>query len=270
MSDTGLLHTLVDDLRAFSGGLDRVLTNERDFQVRLAIYLHNLLQEPHGHYDFVEVEYAIPITELGYCKKSRKKSEVADVQVIPKHFPWANDIYSDIVVGKNGKYAIVELKYATRIFDKSLHTSTRFGQKTETDIIKTQGARDIVMYNYCKDIRRIEHLSEKYENLEGGVALLITNNHLYWNRPKSEEVAYRMFSTHEGNVVNRVEWKEKFSPTVVSSHPGFTMTGTYVFRWNDTLWDKTGGDVKKEKAGCKFRYLLTVVNQRNNFKTINN
>jgi hypothetical protein len=256
-----LIKTLSNDLDNFAKNLDIVLSNERDMQVRIAMYLHGL-----NHYDLVEVEYAVPLSTIGY-KRPTRGAKKTDFEGTQNEFPWPNDIYADIVVEKDGKFAIVELKYGTRVIDKSVrkHLSSfenRFGAPITDNIIKTQGADDIVMYNYVKDIRRIEHLSEKFPNLVGGVALLVTNDHLYWTKP-TPGVAYEKFSLHEGNSIHEVCWSEEFSKEVKASHKEFVLASTYTCHWKDTAFDKSGGDQAKQRKGCTFRYLLTSIEDSN-------
>lgn len=259
MIENSLLHTLVDDLTAFAKNLDIVLSNERDLQVRLAMYLDKL-----SYYDKVEVEYAIPLETLGFHRLPRKKKGETEEGKEPfegcaHNFPWPNDIYADIVVEKNGEYAIVELKYGTRTIAEDTYNCSRFGTKNSVPIIITQGAQDITMYKYCKDIRRIEFLSEKFSRLVGGVALIITNDHLYWEEPKIKPVGYENFSLHEGNDLKEVKWRPEFSKKVIKSHPDFSLAKSYHCHWENTAWDNTGKDEAKMKKGYIFRYLLTVV-----------
>jgi hypothetical protein len=209
-------------------------------------------------------------TGLPAQKKSEGKAVFKDGA--DNNFPWPNDIYADIVVEKDGKFAIVELKYGTRVIDKSVRKhlasfENRFGTPVTDNIIKTQGADDIVMYNYVKDIRRIEHLSEKFPSLVGGVALLITNDHLYWTKP-TPGVAYEKFSLHEGNSIREVCWSEEFSEEVKASHKEFVLAHTYTCHWKYTAFDKSGGDQAKQRKGCTFRYLISVIEDSNitNFK----
>jgi hypothetical protein len=160
---------------------------------------------------------------------------------------------------KDNQFAIVELKYGTRTI-QGRKNPPRFEESLDTQIsiVKTQGAQDIMMYNYCKDMRRIEYLSEKFPNLVGGVALLITNDYLYWTRP-TKSVAYERFSLHDGNVIQGVVWTEPFSQKVITSHPNFSLSNSYCCQWNDTAWNQTEGENTKQKKGRLFRYLLTVV-----------
>lgn len=261
MNKSNILDTLAADLNKFAKNLDRVLSNERDLQVRLAMYLKDLK----SHYDEVEMEYAIPLEILGYTKPPRRKNGETEkddnFEGSAYNFPWPHDIYADIVVKKDDKFAIVELKYGTRALNKSLYDHSRFGVGNAIPIIKTQGAQDITMYNYCKDIRRIEHLSEKFPNLVGGVALLITNDHLYWEEP-TNPVGYEKFSLHKGNDIKDIVWRPEFSEKVIKSHPDFSLAKSYHCHWEDTAWDNANKDEAKMKKGYIFRYLLTVVEKQ--------
>jgi hypothetical protein len=65
-----LIKTLSNDLDNFAKNLDFVLSNERDMQVRIAMYLHG-----QNHYDSVEVEYAVPLSTIGYDRPTRAKKK---------------------------------------------------------------------------------------------------------------------------------------------------------------------------------------------------
>lgn len=126
------LATIVDKhIREFMAGCDGLMFNERDFQMKLAV---SLLAK--GTYDDVEVEYYIP-------------NSVAKAA----GYEWNSDLRLDLVVRKGADYVPVELKYPTR---RVMTDIIRFGKVLPgVEIVKNQGAQDIVMYNFWKDARRI-------------------------------------------------------------------------------------------------------------------
>ena len=201
-----LLGTLQADLETFLRTNKELMFNERDLQVRVASWL-----SASSHYDDVDMEYAVPKEELA----------ARDVKIGDKSFPWDNDLSIDVVVEKSDEFAAVELKYATRPVDVKID---RFGEKMKTDclIVKDQSANDIVMYNYWKDVRRVETLTRCYPKVKGGVALIITNSAIYWNAPRPD-AGYRAFSTSEGNILRPglLEWGKSIAASVLRSHPAF-------------------------------------------------
>ena len=236
-----LVQLLRIDLEAFLAANEELMFNERDLQVRVATWLRDS-----GHYDDVDMEYAVPKKEL----KER------GVEMKTPSFPWDNDLSIDVVVEKNDEYAAVELKYATRPVDAKID---RFGEpmKTSCLIVKDQSANDIVMYNYWKDVRRVETLARCYPKVKGGVALLVTNSVIFWNEPRQDS-GYRAFSTYEGHIFRPglLEWDKDTAASVLCSHPDFELSGIYSCHWMDTAI--TARSVKgREKA--PFRYLLSVV-----------
>lgn len=253
-----LLQTLVKDVYLFAKNIDAPLMNERDLQVCLAMHL----KSSEAGYDDVQVEYAVPICELGYKKQPKGKSlKVTELQT-HKNFPWRNDIYVDLTVMKNGYYAVVELKYATRELPTELRESTRFGSEMDshTSLIKNQGAVDIVSYNYCKDIRRIEALVNRYPMLAGGVAMIISNNHLFWERPKHQETAHSLFALYEGHCIREVSW-QKISQNVIDRHPPFTLDHTYRCTWEDTAYNAADNFVLNRATGSKFRFMINTISK---------
>ncbi|MCM1319373.1 MAG: hypothetical protein NC217_03215 [Muribaculaceae bacterium] len=245
---TDLLQSLHEDVSRFAKDLDTPLMNERDLQVRLAMYLKSC----ENRYDDVMVEYAVPFNELCFEDDTDSRG----------NFPWANDIYVDIVVRQDERYALLELKYATRNLPKGLWNNTRFGSKMKSQVcmLKNQGAVDIVSYNYCKDIRRIEALTKMYPNIVGGIAMIITNNHLFWEKPKSDTVAHSRFALYENHEVKDVHW-QSISKKIIDSHRSFSLDNTYKFTWEDTSYDKT--DISKfgVAIGSKFRFMTTVISK---------
>lgn len=234
-----LMSQLRNDVDAFMRTNSDLLFNECELQIRLTNHLDNS-----GHYDKVYVEYAVPIKEL----QQRSSSPLSGT-----YFPWKSNLYVDIVVEKDGKFAAVELKYTTYPVN---HTITRFGQPLLSGslIIKNQAAIDIKMYDYWKDVRRIEVLRQCYPSLVGGIALLVTNNSAFWNNPKTS-VNYAAFSTHQGNTVGAgvLSWGPKTVPKLVSDHPDFMLQNGYFCDWGNTAIPVL------TPAGVPFRYLLTVI-----------
>ena len=171
-----LVSVLRGDIERFLNTNTELMFNERDLQVRVATWLRDS-----GHYDKVDMEYAVPKEEL----------EVRGLELKTPSFPWNNDMSIDVVVERLGEFAAVELKYATRPVDVKID---RFGEPLRTHclIVKNQAAIDLIMYNYWKDVRRVEALAQCYPAVKGGVALIVTNSATYWREPRPGS-GYRAF-----------------------------------------------------------------------------
>lgn len=245
--DTSLLEILRSDIDEWLENFIGVFSNERDLQVKLAIWLESRA----GHYTMVDTEYCVPTSELrerGYRipRKADNPGEFPD-------FPWHNEISLDIVVARGDEYAVVELKYFTRpvkweekIFGETLLTTTT--------LLKDKAAVDVAMYGYCKDIRRIELVTEVFPKVCGGIALIVANNHTLWEKPKGAPL-YLPFSLHENNAFRKGfhAWSAGGSEKFKSERPGFNTRSEYTWHWHDT-------PIPHEAAnGDKFRYLLTTI-----------
>lgn len=158
-----LLNEVQKDVRSFIKKNDELLFNERDFQMHLAIWLKRSIQS----YDDVDVEYYVPCHELNKDK-----------------YIWENELRLDILVCKNKEYLPIELKYKTKSVQRKL---CRFGENLSNDVevIKNQGAKDISMYDFWKDVRRIELVRERFENVKNGLAVFLTNDTSYLFGPKN-------------------------------------------------------------------------------------
>lgn len=192
------------DVIAFIESNNELLFNERDFQMHLAIWLRNS-----NHYDDVDVEYYVPYQELdGYI--------------------WKNELRLDILVSKNGEYLPVELKYKTKCVQRKLRRFDELLEK-EVEVIKNQGAKDWGMYNFWKDVRRIELVRKRFPNVKNGLAVFLTNDQSYLNTPKktSNNYAFRMV---DGLNPAEKHWHNPQSASA-KTHPDFEVEKEYEIQW---------------------------------------
>lgn len=247
-----LVEMVKKDIEAYLAEPKGILYNERDLQVGLATRLR---QSSHK-YDSVDLEYLVPITELINVNSNHPK-------LIDKGlYPWSNksSMWIDIVVSKGGFYVLVELKYATKTVE-SKEGVTRFGEPVidkDVQILKDQAASNLVMYNYWKDVRRIELVKQRYSKVVGGIALIVTNSDTYWDATKVRpDSAYIPFHTGEGRTVKRgpMDWAGKVSDSIRKDHDKFEIDGTYTCHWKDA---KIEG-LEKDAANSVFRYCLLEV-----------
>lgn len=249
--------TIIDELKKdcikWISDLTEVMRNEREMQVRLAMYLKET-----GHYDNVHVEYTVPLQLLAEHNFEVPSKSEDDIWTTPENFPWHNQMYFDVMVEKDGRFAAVELKYATTYIKPQ---PLVFGEEVPNgvEIIKHQGAQNLVMYNYRKDIRRIEAL-KVFSNVIGGIALILTNDPIYWTKPYSSS-GYFAFSTHEGNIVGPgdLKWGDNIGDTINGTHPNFVLDSGYNSNWNDVL----NSEHKENTNLVGFRYLISVVSKSN-------
>jgi hypothetical protein len=233
-----LLNLLEQDLRHWiEQGNKRILFNERDFQLQLAMWLLRS-----GNYNAVELEYHVPAQELNnendyvWVNTNRKKNE----ESLPTEL---QEMYLDIVVEKDGQFAIVELKYPTKI--EPIKTK-RFGDSKEfTDILKNQGADNIVKYNFWKDVRRIELVKRRFSNVVGGFAFMLTNDKIYQFQSKASTYKFNFSmaeKTKDGHTILHSKDKSwvqvKGKDTSLKVHlPNFRVDKEYETPWDSTLFD---------------------------------
>lgn len=151
------------DIVSFIQSNGKLLFNERDFQTQLTVWL----RQSHNAYDDVALEYYVPKTCLG------------------DEYIWEQeDLRMGIVVEKDGEFVPVELKYKTK---KAQVTLSRFGQefKDLPEVLKKQGAQDHGMYDFWKDVRRIELVRKHFTNVKGGLAVFMTNDEAYTKEPRA-------------------------------------------------------------------------------------
>lgn len=198
------------DVFAFLESNNELLFNERDLQMHLATWLRGS-----GRYDDVDVEYYVPWQVLdGYV--------------------WESELRLDIVVKKDGEYCPVELKYKTRKVERKI---SRFDEALSDDVVvmKNQGAQDLGMYDFWKDVRRVELVRNRFERVKGGLAVFVTNAPLYTKASKPTSNNY-LLNMNEGIHSTRKYWANPES-TCAKTHPDFEVDREYTIEWHNRMVD---------------------------------
>lgn len=201
--------TLIDivrqDVFAFLDSNNELLFNERDFQMHLTTWLRNSANA----YDDVDVEYYVPKNELD-------------------NYVWDSELRLDIVVKKGGEYCPVELKYKTKKVERQI---SRFDEKLNDKVVvmKNQGAQDLGMYDFWKDIRRVELVGRRFKSVKGGLAVFVTNDSLYTKESRQNSNNY-LLNMNEGEHSPIKHWRNPES-TCAKTHPNFEVEKKYCIKW---------------------------------------
>ena len=165
-----LLQKLLQDIQDFFKTVKTFTSyNEASLQLNLSNYLINT-----GHYASIEVEYLIVSPDEVEGLTSKR-------------------CFIDIVVkNESGEYALLELKYPLYIPEGVITSRLGANIKPEIYAVK-QGAQNVVRYLFWKDVKRIEYFSSLSKEVVGGIALLLTNDSIYWTAPKSEGDATALY-----------------------------------------------------------------------------
>lgn len=199
-----LIDVVRTDVKQFLDTNKELLFNERDFQMHLAAFLRQT-----GHYDDVDVEYYVPLSEL-------------------KGYLWNNELRMDVLVCKEKEFLPIELKYKTKSVRKNL---LRFGEEVaeKVEVMKNQGAQDLGMYDFWKDVRRIEIVRKRFKAIKSGLAVFATNDPAYLKagRDTSNHI---LFSMTEGTHGKEKHWLDKES-ACCKTHPDFEVEKDYFIHW---------------------------------------
>ena len=210
------------DVCKFLQNNEELLFNERDFQMHLATWL----RKSDNAYDDVDVEYYVPNKELD-------------------NYIWESELRLDIVVKKNDEFCPVELKYKTKKVERKI---TRFDEMLSDDVfvMKNQGAQDLGMYDFWKDVRRVELVRKRFARVKGGLAVFLTNDESYTKagRPTSNN---NMLTMENGPHPKQKHWL-KPETTCARTHPDFEVENEYTIEWHDMEIDNV-----------KFHYCCVVV-----------
>ena len=208
--------TLIDlvrnDVCAFLESNEELLFNERDFQMHLATWLRNST----NRYDDVDVEYYVPCQELD-------------------NYVWDSELRLDIVVKKDSEYCPVELKYKTRKVERKI---SRFDEELAGNVVvmKNQGAQDLGMYDFWKDVRRVELVRNRFERVKGGLAVFVTNDGFYIKGSKESSNNY-LFNMSAGKAHSKQKYWAKPESTCAKTHPNFEVEKEYTIDWYDKVVD---------------------------------
>ena len=205
MSLLDVVHT---DVKQFLDTNTELLFNERDFQMHLATSLRQT-----GHYDDVDVEYYVPLSEL-------------------ENYIWNNELRIDVLVRKGDEYLPIELKYKTKTVKKRI---PRFGEQVSFDIevMKNQGAQNLGKYDFWKDVRRIEIVRKRFKAIKNGLAVFVTNDPSYLQRGHDNSNHIK-FSMAEGYHSKEKHWLFKDS-TCCITHPDFDVEKEYSIHWDTSV-----------------------------------
>jgi len=166
-----------------------------------------------------------------------------------ENFPWRTkegdmqDMYVDLVVSDGKEYLPIEIKYKTKglVADGLL-----FGRpEKQMTILKNQGAQDLGMYGFWKDVRRVEMLCKTYPTVKNGIAIFVTNDPYYVESPKGKEadkVNYYAFRMTEGRTASgRMAWMNE-NCKIAASYPAFKLDGQYTIHWEPVRVHSTPRD----------------------------
>ena len=120
--------------------------------------------------------------------------------------------------------------------------------------LKAHGAQDITRYDFLRDVQRLEHTVARVETCKVGLAILLTNDPLYWKTPHRAGTIDAAFRVHEGReLTGELGWAAHAGAgTTRSREAPIRLQGSYTIRWRD--YSKFEG----EKYG-EFRYLAVAV-----------
>ena len=192
------------DVLAFLRTNQELLFNERDFQMHLATHLRQT-----KHYDDVDVEYYVPCDAL-------------------ENYIWNSELRLDILVQKNDEYLPIELKYKTKRAEKNV---LRFGENIEKiQVLKNQGAQDLGMYDFWKDVRRIELVRNRFKNVHNGLAVFLTNDSLYTTQTRNTSNNF-LLNMAEGKHGKEKHW-QKPETACAKTHLDFEVEKEYSIHWD--------------------------------------
>lgn len=217
-----LIEQVKTDIQQFIDRKDgELLFNERDLQMHLAMHLKGT-----GHYDDVDVEYYVPYEQLD-------------------NYIWKNELKLDILVRKDDEFLPVELKYKTKRHSKKL---MRFNEAMpdEVEVLKNQGAQDLGMYDFWKDVRRVELVRRRFTAVKNGLAVFVTNDASYLNEGRPTSNHYRL-NMAEGLHDRNRHWLQPDS-TCARTHPSFDLDNEYTINWCSNIYE-----------GVKFHYCIVEI-----------
>jgi hypothetical protein len=144
-----------------------------------------------------------------------------------------------------------EQQYAIYLMNKLARLTMK--QNNQSIELKHHGAQDISRYDFLKQVEKLEKLATGRENVQG-IAILLTNDHLYWSKPTRSNTVDSCFRIHENRILTgELKWLEHASAgTTKNREEPIVIKGMYKMQWHHY------STVHNEKHG-EFRYLAVYV-----------
>jgi hypothetical protein len=121
---------------------------------------------------------------------------------------------------------VIEVRYKT-----SKLACTHNGN---TFMLKNQAAQDISRYDYLKDVQKLEQIVNSRPGTKG-YSIMITNDHLYWNKPTKQRSVDEDFLLYNGKTVSgNLKWSNDagFGTTSGRTDPIY-LGSEYSVKWQD-------------------------------------
>lgn len=200
------------DLKEFFKTNKKFFLNERDLQIELILFLRG----KKGY--VVHPEYHIPVSAIpGY--------------------EWKNDkvLSIDLVVEDSDSYVPIELKYKHKGIEIDLD---RFGENL-SGLVTNQAAQNLGRYSFWKDVRRVEHLINKFKRIkDGGYVVFVTDDPTYMTNTgmtiTGVKCNYYMFAMNDGRYVgpSKLNWV-----TPNPKFPDFNIVKPYNIKCYNIKWE---------------------------------
>ena len=154
-------------------------------------------------------------------------------------------MFLDLAVSIAGRRAAIELRYLVRAL-----TATVDGEQFK---LRDQSAQDLGRYDIVKDIARLEELVAA-RAADVGYAVVLSNDHLYWQPSMKPSPADAAFRLDEGRTLSgSLAWGAGAgAATMRTRETAISLAGRYQLAWSEYSDLGVG-------AASRFRYLLLEV-----------
>lgn len=170
----------------------------------------------------IQRKYPEADIRLEYCVK-----DVPKIHIEEDSKEDVSDMHIDIMVSLDDRCIPIELKYKTAKFEWTDIKGERYN-------LRNHGAQPLGRYDFIKDVRRLEVLSDKLTNCQEGYAIWLTNDKSYLNLPSRDNAISKEFSVHHGAIkTGRLEWSEKAgAETTKNRKDKIRLKNSYNIKWH--------------------------------------
>jgi hypothetical protein len=146
-----------------------------------------------------------------------------------------------------------EQQYALYLMNKLAGLTIK--QENQLIELKHHGAEDCGRYDFLKQVEKFEKITTGRDKIKG-IAILLTNDHLYWSEPTRANTVDSYFRIHGNRILTgELKWLEHASAgTTKDREDSIVIKGTYKLQWQHY------STVSNEKHG-EFRYLAVHVGE---------
>ncbi|WP_426449647.1 hypothetical protein ACP26L_32005 [Paenibacillus sp. S-38] len=191
---------------------------------------HEIPDDRHGINQYIRSINEIPVSQMDLRDKLIEclKTDGFHTQINRDFGRHKVDIWAE----KDDQKLAIEVRYKTALLQTIHH-----GKDVN---LKNQAAQDISRYDYLKDVEKLESVISSRSEARG-YAILITNDHTYWQKSNRSSSVDEQFRIDEGRTIHgQLQWRNASGGTTHNREDLINIRGVYDAGWQPFIATESG------------------------------